>query len=162
MTTVFVVWSDNRVMGIPLIDAQHRNIISAMNALFHVMRKNDGAKPNIPLVTALEQSIHHHFVTEENLLRETQYASADEHARHHAELLKKMRGLSARLRHSGNADDLLAFLKTWWKDHIEVYDRAYTEHVVSHLRARYANGPAAAGRDAALSPAFARSGPAFF
>ena len=66
-----------------------------------------------------------------------------------------MQALSARLRHSGNADDLLSFLKTWWKDHIEVHDRAYTQHVISYLRERYAAEPAAAGRDAAFSPAFA-------
>ena len=155
MTTVFVVWNDSRATGIPLIDEQHRNILSAMNALFHVMRKNDGAKPLVPLVTTLEQHMHHHFMTEENLLRETQYAGVEEHARCHEELLKKMKALSARLRHSGNADDLLSFLKTWWKDHIEVQDRAYTGYVISHLRERYAVEPAAAGRDAVLSPAFA-------
>ena len=155
MTTVFVVWNDSRAMGLPLIDEQHRNIISTMNSLFYVMRKNDGTKPLIPLVTTLEQHIHHHFITEENLLRETQYAGVEEHTHYHSELLKKMQALSARLRHSGNADDLLSFLKTWWKDHIEVHDRAYTQHVISYLRERYAAEPAAAGRDAAFSPAFA-------
>lgn len=138
MTTVFVVWNDNRATGIPLIDEQHRSILSTMNSLFHFMRKKDGAKSIIPLITTLEQHIHLHFLTEENLLRETQYAGVEEHAQHHIELSKKMKMLSARLRHSGDAEDLLAFLKTWWKDHIEVHDRAYTQHVVSYLRNRYA------------------------
>ena len=102
------------------------------------MRKKDGAKSIIPLVTTLEQHIHLHFLTEENLLRETQYADVEEHAQHHSELSKKMKILSARLRHSGDAEDLLTFLKTWWKDHIEVHDRAYAQHVVSYLQSRYA------------------------
>lgn len=138
MTTVFAVWNDNRATGIPLIDEQHGSILSAMNSLFRFLRKNDGGKSIVPLVTTLEQHIHLHFLTEENLLRETQYDDVEEHARHHAELLKRMKTLSAKLRHSGDAEELLAFLKTWWKEHIEVHDRAYTEHVVAYLRNRYA------------------------
>ena len=137
MTTVFVVWNNNRATGIPLIDEQHRSIIATMNSLFYFMRKKDGGKTIIPLVTTLEQHINLHFMAEENLLRATQYAHVEEHTKYQDEISKKMKILSAQLRHSGNAGDLLAFLKTWWKEHIEVHDRAYTQHVMSYLQSRY-------------------------
>jgi hemerythrin-like metal-binding domain len=137
MTPMFVVWNENRSSGIPIIDEQHRSIIATMNSLFYFMRKDDGKRSIIPLVTILEQHINIHFMAEENLLRETQYEGLEEHTRYHADIAKRLRCLSAKLRHTGNAADLLAFLKDWWKDHIEVHDRAYTEHVVQFLRSKY-------------------------
>ncbi len=137
MTTVFVVWNDSRATGIPLIDEQHRGIMATMNSLFHFMRKNDGVKGIIPLVTTLEHHINLHFMAEENLLRATQYERVEEHTKYQTEISKKMKILSAQLRHSGNAGDLLDFLKTWWKEHIEVHDRAYAPHVISYLQSQY-------------------------
>lgn len=137
MTTIFVVWNDKRITGIPIIDDQHRGILSTMNSLFYFMRKRSSTNTIINLTTSLEQHINIHFAVEENMLRETRYDKAEEHAKYHIEISKKMRTLSAKLRHSGNAADLLIFLKTLWKDHIEVHDMAYKQHVDSFLRSRY-------------------------
>lgn len=137
MTPTIVVWNESRSSGIPIIDEQHRSILATMNSLFYFMRKDDGKRSIIPLVTILEQHIHIHFMAEENLLRETRFAGLEEHTRYHADIAKRLQALSAKLRHTGNAADLLVFLKDWWKEHIEVHDRTYAEHVVQFLQSKY-------------------------
>ena len=123
-----LVWNDDQSTGIPLIDEHHRSIIAVMNSLFFFMRKDEGDKVLLPLVIIIEQYIKIHFMMEENMLRESKFSAVDEHILHHSLIEKKMLVLASKLRHTGRPEELLDFLKIWWKEHIEVHDQIFSRH----------------------------------
>ena len=71
-----------------------------------------------------------HFVSEENLMRETAYPDVESHRSLHAELLIQLTAMTAKLSvHREFPEDLLSFLNDWLIAHIAGHARDLTRHV---------------------------------
>ncbi|MEC4686045.1 MAG: hemerythrin family protein [Nitrospirota bacterium] len=122
---LYIVWSDSNRLGIPIIDEQHRGIVSIINSLYYFIQKGRGEKILQPTLIMLEQHIHIHFETEESLMTEAGYPALEEHILLHKELARKTENVSREVFMDKDLDMMLKFLKEWWSDHINKEDRKY-------------------------------------
>lgn len=134
MKTHLIVWKNINETGIPIIDEQHRGIVSTINSLFYFMRKQRGSYIIAPTIAMLEQYTKVHFLTEESLLELTGYPEMDEHKELHRALIDKMFSISLMSKKTDDPTELLDFLKSWWTGHINMNDKLYTSFVLRELR----------------------------
>jgi hemerythrin len=123
---LYIVWSDNNNVGIPIIDEQHRGIVSTINSLHYFMQTGHGNEIIKPTMIMLEQYVDIHFKTEEALMAEASYPDIEEHIVLHKELVGKTKKLSIDANRNKDSDMVLKFLKEWWLGHINKEDRRYT------------------------------------
>ena len=128
-SSLYIVWSDKNKLGIPIIDEQHRGIISTINSLYYFIQAGQGHEIIKPTMIMLEQYTDVHFKTEEELLVKAGYPSFEEHLGFHHELKKKTKALSMNADRDQDSDMVLKFLKEWWLGHINKEDRKYIPFV---------------------------------
>ena len=122
---LYIVWSDNNKIGIPIIDEQHRGIISTINSLHYFINAGHGDEIIKPTMIMLEQYVDIHFKTEEALCAEASYPDLEKHIVFHKELVKKTKKLSIDANMNKDSGMILKFLKEWWLGHITIEDRKY-------------------------------------
>ena len=91
---LYIVWSDNNKLGIPIIDEQHSGIISSINSLHYFIQTEHGDEIMQPTMIMLEQYIDIHFKTEEALMADVSYPALVEHINLHKEWIVKIKKLS--------------------------------------------------------------------
>lgn len=117
-----LAWADNLSVGNALIDAEHQNLIVAVNSVEHLL----GTRDRVALSKAmdlLDTYMRIHFRNEEKIAEAVKF-SFTQNKLEHRKLLKEMRSLREELEASnGNwSDELVSkyygFLSTWMTDHI--------------------------------------------
>lgn len=131
---MLIVWNEMHRTGIPILDEQHRGIVSVINSLFWFMRGAQAIKVMLPTVTMIEQYTKIHFLAEEDLLRRSGWPKLEPHMRLHTKLIEHMLKVSQRVRESHDPTELLEFLKSWWTEHINEQDHLYIEHLREWVR----------------------------
>lgn len=135
MANLYVHWEEIHQTGLAIIDEQHRGLVSLINSFF--FHKNDPFIERILVPTAL-MTINFakiHFLTEQQLMEESGYPGVEEHLKAHEELFRKLIAVEKKSRAARDADGFLAFLKTWWLEHVNEFDRLY----IPHLKAYFGN-----------------------
>jgi len=120
-------WTDDLSVGVETIDAQHRELFRAFNALL-----SDGVSPNteeIPwLLGFLEDYVVNHFGMEELYMRRLSYPGYPEHKNAHIDFINRFYDLRDEVDAQGNnlasADRLGRFLGDWLVEHIGKVDKA--------------------------------------
>ncbi len=125
INTLYIVWNDGNTLGIPIIDEQHRGIISTINSLYYSIQTGHGQEVTGPTIAMLEQYINVHFKTEETLMLEAGYPAVEEHIALHKKLVDKTTELSIIAGDDTGPEMLLKFLRGWWLSHINKEDRKY-------------------------------------
>jgi hemerythrin len=123
--TLYIIWSDNNKIGIPIIDEQHRGIISTINSLHYFIQIGHGEEILKPTLTMLAQYTKIHFKTEEALMAKANYPAIEEHRVLHKTLIEKTKKLSIEISRDKDAGRVLKFLREWWLGHINKEDRKY-------------------------------------
>lgn len=120
---LYIIWSDNNKLGVPIIDEQHRGIISTINSLYYFIRIGRGEEILKTILTTLEQYAEIHFKTEEELMTQANYPAVDEHRVLHETLIEKTKRFSVEA--DRDTGLVLKFLREWWLGHINKEDRKY-------------------------------------
>lgn len=126
----YVGWNDLLNTGIKRIDMEHKNIISCINALYKHTRdkkQQDLYTPNIRIVS---HAIKVHLQSEEELLIVSRYEIAKDHLELHADLRRQQ----SKYNHFEDVDELLAYYKYWWVNHILNDDKKYIEHLRTYYK----------------------------
>lgn len=124
---MFIDWSDDYVLGVARIDAQHRGLIDQLNALYHSIEPRQNAGRLREMLRGFNRYAEEHFSTEEALARRHGVPAIElaAHTAEHREYSARMTEFCERL----DRDDphvsilLLAFLHDWWVNHILMVDR---------------------------------------
>jgi hemerythrin len=133
---LFIRWQDCNNTGIPLIDEQHKGIVSIINTFYYLIGTGRGNnKLYLRIIDTINEYSGIHFTTEEGLLETFEYANIEKHKEIHKKLLLDME----RIRQNeiikvNEAKPLLEFLKKWWIDHINVEDHRYAPHLLAKAR----------------------------
>jgi hemerythrin len=131
---LYIVWSKQNETGIPIIDEQHRAIVSTINSLFYFIQDGHAMDVLRPTLTLLAQYTKIHFSTEEALLRKAGYEDFDNHVELHHALVKRTVEVTQESINEKNPSLLLGFLKDWWIHHINEEDREYVVTLKRHLK----------------------------
>lgn len=131
--TLYIIWQSSNETGIPIIDEQHRGIVSAINSLYYFIRHNDAATAFEPTMNVLTYYTSLHFLTEESILREAGYPELNAHIKLHKNLTDQVNSMAQNRANKYQVNALLPFLKEWWLGHINENDRQYIAIVKKHL-----------------------------
>jgi hemerythrin len=131
---IFIVWNSEYNLGIPIIDEQHRGIVSTINSLHFGMQNNYGKNILSPIIEMMYDYTRIHFQIEESFLEKIDFPNAKRHHELH-------RDLSSKLVATGNSSLLdkdpyqfMDFLKGWWINHICNEDLIYKNYILSSAK----------------------------
>jgi hemerythrin-like metal-binding protein len=127
---LYIIWNDSNRLGIPIIDEQHRGLITTINSLYYCMLNDQSMETVKSILIMLGQYTKIHFTTEESLMRKADYPDLEEHIGLHNELVKKTKRLYVDVDNDNISDRVLKLLKEWWMGHINKQDRKYVPYLV--------------------------------
>ncbi len=124
---VFFKWSPDYSVGIKTIDSQHQELINILNRLFVAVSKREGDQAIAGILDALMGYTKTHFALEERLMHQAKYADLAAHIEEHKLFIEKLDQLSKKhlLEDKPIYFEMLAFLKTWLREHIQGVDTKY-------------------------------------
>ncbi|MDR2574454.1 MAG: hemerythrin family protein [Desulfovibrio sp.] len=135
---LFIKWHRANEVGIPLLDEQHRGIVSIINTFFHLMRSGIH---NQLLYSCISEAMRNytriHFLTEESFLAEAGFEGLEKHKEIHQQLSLDIERMEQKSIRDNDPAPLLDFLKMWWMEHINVEDRQYSECLIEYFRPHY-------------------------
>jgi hemerythrin len=126
-------WGPHLEIGVPEIDAQHREIVEAARDLVAALTMAQGDAA----AGTLEVLAHHvlvHFETEERWMRETRYPRLREHVAKHDQFVARLVALAKDHAAAGGSSVLALRLRNalaWLEDHTEEDDRKLARHVAT-------------------------------
>ena len=126
---LYIIWNDSNMIGIPIIDEQHRGIISTINSLHYFIQIGHGEEVLRPTLNMLSQYTEIHFKTEAALMKKANYPQLDEHLGFHRSLATKTKELATSIGGNNDPADVLKFLKDWWLSHINGEDKKYVPFI---------------------------------
>ena len=95
-TTKFISWDSKFELGIPVIDAQHKTLVSLCNDLYQQLIKNrqtSSSEWQVAFKFALKECANYvvtHFRDEEKLMQAANYSRYKEHKKEHDMFTKKV------------------------------------------------------------------------
>ena len=123
---LFIVWQSINEIGIPLIDEQHKGIVSIINTFYYMMRKKiDCQLMYSCIANTVKEYSKIHFVTEESFMEFAQYEDFENHRKLHEKLTLQIDVIERKCLMENDVTPLLDFLKQWWMNHINVEDKKY-------------------------------------
>ena len=126
---LYIVWNNSYEFGIPIIDEQHRSLITTINTLHHFIQEKleeDALKPVLNIIT---QYTILHFKTEEKLLIKWKYPDYNRHHLLHLEMIRKTKEITNEAITYDDSKLVIKFLKDWWLNHIQKEDRKYNTFI---------------------------------
>lgn len=129
-----IIWSEDFLTGITLIDDQHRLLVDAINTL-HVAATN--AEPVVQNVSdllfdVLEHAINN-FITEEEMLQRLDFPGYQTHKSHNDAFNHKAQFIIQELGEGNTlANDTLMYLNHWLVEHIQLQNKAYVGFLIQN------------------------------
>lgn len=121
-------WSDDCSVGHPILDLQHRKLLTIFAELNAQMRQDSSLRNNRveSLLYYLQSYTKMHFDTEEQVLREAGYSDIESHIQEHRALASDLDHIyTSAVMGSLDAARLQSFITTWAMDHILQSDMKY-------------------------------------
>jgi hemerythrin-like metal-binding protein len=115
------------MVGVEVVDAQHKNLVSLLNQLHEAMSHGHGKDVLEGILANLVRYTQAHFATEEKLMQENGYPDLVTHQREHAELTKKVLDFQKEFA-AGRVfigGEVMKFLGDWLRGHIRGTDKKY-------------------------------------
>lgn len=122
---LYIVWKDSYCIGIPIIDEQHRCIVSIINSIHYFIEEHRELDVLNSIIDMMIQYTVIHFMTEEAMLKENGYPHIDDHVQLHQQLINQLKVVSHKATQDRDVEPLMKLLKAWWPSHINQEDRKY-------------------------------------
>jgi hemerythrin len=118
-------WSDEYSVGIPQLDAQHRQIIDLLGGFKACIDSAEADKLVPAALNKVNAYARFHLEREELLLRVRGYPEYAEHKTEHDAYRQKVTTLQSQLIRRDIAIRIANFLSEWWRYHILTSDQQY-------------------------------------
>jgi len=127
---IFIVWKPEYNLGIPIIDEQHRGIVTTINSLFYAMQNKHGENVLRSVINMVTEYTHIHFNVEESFLIKCGFTDFKKHQELHNELRHTLSNIGNKSLWEHNPQKFLDFLKDWWIDHICKKDSIFRDYLL--------------------------------
>ncbi|MDR0723146.1 MAG: bacteriohemerythrin [Treponema sp.] len=132
---ILVEWDDRYLVGIPLVDEQHKELITMTNTLYQGCLEGD-AKAKIYFMQAIHSTVDYvkyHFSAEEKILERINYPDIGEHKREHEgfirHIFEQVKSFEGGRKFVPN--DFVRYLKDWILAHIALSDKKYAQYIIN-------------------------------
>ena len=115
---VFIVWKPEYDLGIPIIDEQHRGVVTIINSLYYGTQNSYIKNILSPTIDMLRSYADIHFQTEEHFLEAINYPGTADHRLLHQGYSSILAGIDRVGTAERDPHELMDFLKKWWLGHI--------------------------------------------
>jgi len=128
-------WKDDYKIGIPVIDAQHKQLFQATSELSEALGK--GLTPDVinNLLTHLEFYAIRHFQMEERYMMESSYPDLSEEIEEHQYFIKRFSEIKKDFLQNGLNPGIVHTIQNelslWIKDHVLGLDQAFGAYYVA-------------------------------
>lgn len=122
-------WIEEFSVGIPEIDAQHRNIVDCITMVEQAVGSESRWSAVHSALVVLNKYVNIHFAVEESLLHIHGYPDLDRHVLEHRRLAEDLSKLQQQSLKTDISDKMVAFLNGWLRDHILTHDKDYAWYV---------------------------------
>lgn len=129
---VYLEWQSSYAVGLAELDEQHARLIEIINEL-HTAVTSTKRDPNFikKLIVDLTRFATQHFVTEEKMMKTSQYPAMDKHIVEHREFIKKIQELHEDFKKSVvSLRPMLTFLNGWFVKHILEKDKDFAAYYI--------------------------------
>ena len=127
-------WNDSYLLGIPMIDNQHKNFFVILDNLETLNQKQEKSEMH-SLINELQNYVIYHFKTEEDLMVKSQSPNIDLHIMEHELFRKKVEEFHHSY-YNNNAEllnEMISFMRKWLIIHISGADAEYADSIKSTL-----------------------------
>ena len=131
---VLFSWSPRYNLGIPVVDEQHRGIVTTINSLHFAIEHGQGIIMLEPVVKMVSAYTLVHFDTEESFFKACDFPYLEEHQELHNVLRQRLSAIGEKSLNEQNPLEFLNFLKNWFVDHICEKDRMFKEFLMEMAR----------------------------
>jgi hemerythrin-like metal-binding protein len=84
---LFIIWQNTNEIGIPLLDEQHKGIVSIINTFYYMMQKKVDHQLLYSCITnTMKEYSKIHFITEESFMDMAKYDDFENHKKLHEKL----------------------------------------------------------------------------
>jgi len=127
---MFIHWSASLETGQTLIDAEHRILVFLFRKLDVAVKTGQSQMAVNQIILEVRRFVEFHFVSEENIMRETNYPDLLAHQGQHSDLLAKLGVLASKvIARREVPEDLLFFLSSWLVEHIAHHDQDVAQYI---------------------------------
>ncbi len=127
---VLIEWSPSYMLGIHVIDEQHKRLVELINKLYKARQRGDDLKTLGSIFDELVEYTATHFKDEEALQAKGGYPDIANHKDVHKKLVAKVLDYGEQLKTGKlQASDLMRFLSDWLISHIQGTDSKYVPYV---------------------------------
>lgn len=125
------------LLGIPVIDRQHKQMIEQYNIFLQALKSAEKTDKKVlkSLAEELLKNAKIHFATEEKLLLETSFPDFIAHKTEHDVFKKYFEDIIIEIEYESPYmyDNFNTFLKKWLFSHVMVHDKAYRETIKNNI-----------------------------
>lgn len=127
-------------VGIPEIDAEHRQLVNHYNALIQALDEGNDVTAFGLSFYSLVLRVRQHFASEERLMKETGYPHLARHQAEHQKLLATAEDFLSRMMAEYEKYDCSAvakYFKYWLLDHVTQHDRTFADFALPRINTAY-------------------------
>lgn len=128
---LFIVWQDSYNLNCPIINEQHKGILSTINSLHYFIHQGHELNFLKPTVDLSKLYMGFHFVTEQGILAKSKYPGIEEDEALRRQLFAELKLTSQNACMHRDPELLLNFLKRWWIKHITEEHKRFAPYLKS-------------------------------
>ena len=133
-----VIWQNSYSVNIPLIDAQHKELVRLTNMLYKSCFKGKDTSKQVftEVLHGAVDYVGYHFSTEEKVMERVNYPGLSKHKTEHNDFVREVLRTVDELSKNANVNPLnfVMYLKDWILTHIAVSDTALGKYLVDLKR----------------------------
>lgn len=126
-------WKSSYNLGVEDIDLQHRFFFNLINRLATELLQSGDLQRRMDLINELNAYAKFHFISEENMMRKSEYPGFSSHKSLHYELIQQLSTKGSQLLLTdGNieAQIIIDFLGEWFLKHTSEIDRKFANFLL--------------------------------
>lgn len=131
-----MLWKDNYELGVPMVDAQHKELFRRVDSFFQVLRSGECWQEKIPKINEtlefMKGYVVEHFRDEEEYQRSINYPGYEAHKRIHTGMVDYVLEFSKQYEQSNNSEELMqqfgGKLLAWLINHVAAEDQRIADY----------------------------------
>jgi hemerythrin len=132
----FAAFTDELLIGIDIVDAQHRSLFESLNTLSQAIQDGVTEDALMLQLALIAQRTIFHFHTEEELMKAHHYPRRTVHGAEHLDLILKVREIQyTSAKGQSVTMDTTRFLAEWFGHHVLSLNMDYAAYIRSEVPA---------------------------